>query len=708
MDLRASIFTILAMAAASAAIADDAASGPTPLPKVTVTAEHESEGYLVEHSRTATKTDTPLIDVPQSVSVVARDLIQDQAMQSLADVARYVPGAGMAQGEGNRDTIILRGNSSTSDFFLDGVRDDVEYYRDLYNLDRVEVLKGPNAMIFGRGGAGGVVNRVSRQANWQPVREVSLQGGSWDNRRATFDLGDAVNDRFAARITGVYEDSESYRDGFEFERMGINPTVAFAIGDATVLRVSYEYYDYDRTADRGIPSLTDNDLTTVDSPFQTDESWFFGDPSQSPTFATVNQGSVTFDHAFNDNVQLRNRTVYADYDKFYQNVYAGGPVDPGTGDYLLSAYNNEQLRENFFNQTDLTFSFQTGAVGHRFLVGAEIGEQATDNQRMTGLFNGTDLTFAVPAGDPTVSVPVTFAPSATDNDNHGRATIAAVYLQDQIELSPKWLAVVGLRYDNFDMDFSDYRGTGTIFETSDDLLSPRGGLIYKPVEDLSLYASYSMTYVPRAGAQLASLAITNEMFEPEEFENIEVGAKWEPKPSLALTAAIFQLDRKNVIVPDPNNPDPAASFLVDGQRTKGIELGVSGRINDAWSIQGGYAYQDGYLTDEVGPLLAGLKLAQLPEHVVTLWNRYDFTQAWGVGLGVIHQTEMFAASDNLVELPDFTRVDAGLYYTPNEHLRMQLFVENLFDERYYPNAHNNNNITPGSPLALRVGVTANF
>ena len=256
MRLQIAIFSVLATASMQAATADDAAAtGPTPLPKVTVLGEHESDGYLNDRSRTATKTDTALLDVPQSVSVVTRDLIQDQSMQSLMDVARYVPGAGMAQGEGNRDTIILRGNSSTSDFFLDGVRDDVEYFRDLYNLDRVEVLKGPNAMIFGRGGAGGVVNRVSRQANWQPVREVSLQGGSWDGKRATFDFGDAISEGFAARITGVYEDSESYRDGFELERKGINPTVAFALGEATVLRISYEYYDYDRVADRGIPSL---------------------------------------------------------------------------------------------------------------------------------------------------------------------------------------------------------------------------------------------------------------------------------------------------------------------------------------------------------------------------------------------------------------------------------------------------------------------
>ena len=701
MKLQVAIVSILATAALQGASADDAAAGaPTPLPHVTVLGEHESDGYLNDRSRTATKTDTALIDVPQSVSVVTRDLIQDQSMQSLMDVARYVPGAGMAQGEGNRDTIILRGNSSTSDFFLDGARDDVEYFRDLYNLDRVEVLKGPNAMIFGRGGAGGVVNRVSRQANWQPVREVTLQGGSWENRRATFDFGDAVSDGFAARITGVYEDSESYRDGFALERKGVNPTAAFALGEATVLRVSYEYYDYDRVADRGIPSLAAP--TAVDRPFRTDEGTFFGDPGQSPTYATVNQGSITIDHAFNDDLRLRNRTVYADYDKFYQNVFAGGAVDPATDLVALSAYNNQQLRENFFNQTDLTFSAQTGAVGHEFLVGMELGEQTTDNRRMTGLFNGTDANVFVPAGDPTVSVPVTFAPGATDNSNHGRATIAALYVQDQVQLTSNWLAVLGLRYDNFEMAFTDRRGAGTEIETSDDLLSPRGGLIYKPVENLSLYASYSMTYVPRSGAQLSSLAPTNAALDPEEFENIEVGAKWDLNPSLALTAALFQLDRRNVAIPDPN--DPTLSILVDGQRTEGVELGVSGQVNEAWSIQGGYAYQDGHLTDRLG----GTTLAQLPKHVASLWNRYDFSTSWGVGLGVVYQTEMFAAADNAVELPGFTRVDAGVYYTPNERLRMQLNVENLLDERYYPNAHNNNNITPGSPPAVRATVTASF
>ncbi len=674
--------------------ADDAAAlAPTELPKVTVTAEHESDGYLAERNRSAMKTDTPLLDVPQSVSIVTRDLILDQSMQNLADVVRYVPGAGMAQGEGHRDTIILRGNSSTSDFFMDGVRDDAEYFRDLYNLDRVEVLKGPNAMIFGRGGAGGVVNRVTRQANWAPVREVSLQGGSWDNRRASFDLGDGVTDTFAARISGVYEDSDSYRDGVALERKGVNPTMAFGIGDATVLRFSYEYFDYDRVVDRGIPSLDGK-------PYQTDESTFFGDPARSPTHATVNQGSIVIDHAFSDDVAIRNRTMYADYDKFYQNVFPGA-VDALAGTVTITAYNSQQLRENLFNQTDLTFSFDAGDIHHEFLAGIELGEQVTDNFRNSGYFNDADASVQAPLDHPTISVPVTFRQSSTDADNHGRATIAAIYVQDQIQLSPKFEAVLGLRFDKFDMNFRNNR-TGGNFASSDDRLSPRAGLIYKPIEAMSLYASYSMTYVPRAGAQLTSLDITNQALEPEEFENLEIGAKWDIHPGIALTAALFQLDRTNVVIPDPN--DPTVSILVDGQRTKGIEFGASGQISEAWSIQGGYAYQDGELTAALG----GTRLAQLPKHVASLWNRYDLTAAWGFGLGVVHQTEMFAAADNAVTLPEFTRVDAAVFFSPNDRLRMQLNVENLLDEQYYPNAHNNNNITPGSPLALRVGVTARF
>ena len=335
------------------------------------------------------------------------------------------------------------------------------------------------------------------------------------------------------------------------------------------------------------------------------------------------------------------------------------------------------------------------------LAGIELGRQVTDNFRNTGFFNDTTLTVQAPLSDPTISVPITWRQSATDADNHGKATIAAIYLQDQIEFSEHFQAILGLRFDQFDMDFRNNR-TATDLDSSDDLLSPRAGLIYKPIEPVSIYASYSMTYVPRAGAQLASLNPTNEALDPEEFENIELGAKWDVNEGLALTAAVFQLDRTNVVIPNPT--DPTLSILVKGQTNKGVELGVTGRIGDAWSIQGGYAYQDGELTSALG----GLRLAQLPEHVISLWNKYEFNGQWSAGLGVIHQTEMFAAADNLVTLPEFTRVDAGVFYTPSDRWRLQVNVENLLDEGYYANANSNNNITPGSPLAVRATVTSRF
>jgi catecholate siderophore receptor len=620
----------------------------------------------------------------------------------MADVVRYVPGVGMAQGEGNRDTPILRGNASTADFFVDGVRDDVEYYRDLYNVERVEALKGPNAMIFGRAGAGGVINRVTRQAGWDDVREVSLQGGSWDNLRTAVDFGGGINDRVAVRVTGLYEDSESYRDGFELERYGVNPTLALRLGENSQLRLGYEYYTYDRVADRGVPSFEGR-------PVDTDESTFFGDPTRSPTDATVNIATMVFDHEFAGGASLRNRTLYGDYDKFYQNVYPGGTAtvdEAGVFVAPISAYNNAQQRENLFNQTDLLFSLATGAVEHEILAGVELGRQETGNFRNTGFFNDETTTVTAPVADPTISVPVTFRQSETDADNHTDADIAAVYMQDQLKFSEHFQAVLGLRYDQFEVDFRNNR-TGERLSSDDDLVSPRVGLIYKPMEPVSLYASYTVTYLPRSGAQMSSLNASNQALDPEEFENYEIGAKWDLRPELSLSAAVYQLDRTNVAIPDPL--DPSVSILVDGQETRGIELGIAGQVTEAWSVFGGYAWQDGELTATASPTaLDGATLAQLPEHKFSLWNRYQLTPAWGLGLGLIYQSDMYTSTDNTVTLPSFTRVDAAVFYSLNDRIRAQVNVENVLDEEYFAYAHNNNNITPGSPLAVRVGVSIGF
>lgn len=666
-----------------------------------VTGQRDEGVYTVQRSITATKVDTALVDVPQSISVITRELIDDQAMQSIGDVTRYVPGVGIAQGEGNRDTPVLRGNSTTADFFIDGVRDDVQYFRDLYNVDRVEVLKGPNAMIFGRGGSGGLINRVTRQANGRPHREAAVQLGSWDHYRGMVDLGDKLSEAFSYRVTGLYEDSRSYRDGVTVRRYGVNPTFRYVVSPSTTVRSGYEYFHDERTADRGVSSYQGR-------PLAPDASTFFGDPAQSPVEATVHTAFATLEHRFNSALTLRNHTRFSTYDKFYQNVFPGAVNAAGTS-VALQAYNNGTERDNLFNQTDLVWDLETAGLKHQLLTGLELGRQVTDNFRNTGYFDTispTTTSVLVPVSNPRTTLPVSFRQSATDADNHGVASTVGLYAQDQITFTSQWLGMVGVRYDRFAVDFRNNRTAATI-DSTDDMVSPRVGLVFKPALNVSLYTSYSMSFVPRAGEQLASLSLSNRNLDPEEFKNYEVGLKWDLRPELSFTLAVYRLDRTNVAVPDP--ADATRSILVDGQRTKGLELGATGRVTRNWSIAGGYAYQEGeILSTQSATIRAGARLAQLPRHTLSLWNRYDLTRDWGVGLGTIYRDEIFASTDNTVRVPGFVRFDLAVFYRVNEHLRAQVNIENVLDRDYYAAAHSNNNITPGSPRAVRVSVTTTF
>ena len=663
--------------------------------------DRRAQTYISQRSVTATKTDTALVNVPQSLSVVTRELIDDQSMRSIGDVTRYVPGAGIAQGEGNRDTPVLRGNSTTADFFVDGIRDDVQYFRDLYSVDRVEILKGSNAMIFGRGGSGGLINRVTKQATGAISREFSFQVGSWDQYRATLDLGAPLTASFAYRLTAVYEEAASYRDDVTLTRYGLNPTFAWRLAPRTTLRTGVEHFHDERTTDRGVPSFRGR-------PVNTDAATFFGDPTQSPTHATIDTTYVVLDHTFARDVTLRNTTRFGRYEKFYQNIFPGTVNATGTT-VALSAYNQATARDNLFNQTDLVLQLTTGSVQHQILVGLELSSQETDNLRLTGYFTSvtpTTTTINVPLTTPRTTLPVTFRPSATDDHNSGIAKTVAFYAQDQITLLPQLQAVVGVRLENFSVDFLNHRSAISL-DSTDRLLAPRVGLVYKPTELISLYTSYSTAYVPRAGEQLSSLSLTNRALDPEEFTHYEIGAKWDVRPDLAFTAAVYHLERTNVVIADP--ADATKSLLVDGQRAQGLELGLTGRLTARWSVVGGYAYQDGTIkTTQAATIVAGARLAQLPRHTLSLWHRYNLSRTWGVGLGTIYRDQIFASTDNTVRLPGFVRFDAALFYRFNARFRAQLNVENLLDRTYYAMAHSNNNITPGSPRAFRVSLTTLF
>jgi catecholate siderophore receptor len=703
------LLVLSALVTSHSAAADKAANtkeSHTVLSDIQVSASQDKDdeirGYNAKENKTAVKTNTALIDLPQSISVISPELMRDLNMRNIADTLRFVPGVSIAQGEGNRDTPIFRGNSSTADMFVDGIRDDAQYFRDLYNIDRVDVLKGPNAMVFGRGGSGGLVNRNTKKADWESRRDLGFQGGSWDKFRLTADVNQAINDNFAVRLNGMWETADSYRDGFESERWGVNPTASWrSDNDKTKVFVGYEHYQDHRIADRGISSFNGR-------PVDTKVSTFFGDPNRSPTGVTVDTFNALIEHQFNNGLNIRNNTRYATYDKFYQNVYPNEVNKTGT-QVAIAAYNNATQRENFFNQTDLTYEFSTGFLRHNLLAGMEFGRQKTDNYRETGFFTAIGKNVAsvdVPLENPRYNGAITFRPGATDANNHGVADIAAGYIQDQMHITKQLQAIFGVRYDSFSVNFHNHRDGQDIY-THNDLLSPRGGLVYKPLKNVALYANYSIAYVPRAGDQLSSLTLSNAALKPEKFTNYEVGAKWDILPELSTTLAFYQLDRANALATDPNNP--AITFLVNGQRTRGIELGISGNITDDWRVFGGYAFQDGKITKSISSLaLAGATMAQVPEHTFTLWNRYDITQQWGVGLGSIYRSKMYAATDNLVTLPGFLRFDAAVYYRPTQHLEMQVNVENLFDKKYYASANSNTNITPGSPIAATASINVKF
>jgi catecholate siderophore receptor len=660
---------------------------------VTVT---ESPDYQVPAILSATRTLTPLRDVPQSITVVPQEQMKDQMMMSIGDVVRYVPGITAIQGENNRDQLVIRGNSTSADFFLDGVRDDVQYYRDLYNLERVEALKGPNAMMFGRGGGGGVVNRVSKEAAAVPFGEVTALGGSFGNKRFTADVNQPLNQIVSLRLNAMYENSGSFRKYVSLERHGISPTVTITPNQQTKITLSYENFRDDRVADRGIPSFQGK-------PADVDRASYFGNPDQSHVGARVNLGSATIERQFGL-FTLRNRTSVGSYDRGYQN-FVPGAVTADQSQVSLSAYNNATRRLNIFNQTDVTSTLQTGSLRHTLLAGIEIGRQGTDNFRNTGYFNNSTTTLLVPFADGVIDTPTTFRQSATDADNHLKTNLGAGYLQDQLELSRKLQLVAGIRFDHFDLQYHNNR-TGDTLRRIDNLVSPRAGLVYKPITPLSLYANYSVSYLPSSGDQFSSLTTITQQVQPEKFRSYEVGAKWDVNRTFSFATAIYRLDRTNTRSTDPN--DPTRIVQTGSQRTNGVELGLSGSVTRRWTVSGGYARQNAFVTSATTAAKAGALVAQVPHNTFSLWNNYRLTSKWGAGLGILNRSEMFAAIDDTVRLPGYTRADAAMYYSLSERIRLQANVENLFDREYYVNADSNTNISPGFSRAFRIGLITRF
>ncbi len=653
--------------------------------------------YAPDYSRTGTKGAALPRDVPQSITTVNRKLIRDQGMEGIADVVRYIPGISIAQGEGNRDQVTIRGNSSTADFFVDGVRDDVQYFRDVYNLESVEALKGSNAMVFGRGGGGGVLNRVTKSPQGVSQREVMLEGGNFDKRRASIDVQQVVSPNLAARMNSVYENSGSFRDGVTLERSGVNPTIAIASESrSTTFNAGFEYFRDHRTADRGVPSVFGAPVDAT--------STFFGNANESYSTAIVNAGSATISHDAG-RVQLRNHSRVANYDKTYQNVFPGA-VDPARSVVSISAYRNVLDRRNAFNQTDLTWTMQTWAIRHDALIGAEFGRQNTGSFRETGYFGTAgSSTVSVPLSSPIAKEAVSFRQSATDADHATNADTRSVYVQDQLSLNDKLRVIGGVRFETFDVDYRDNR-TPTRLNRTDRMWSPRIGVVLKPIDVMSFYSSYSLSFLPGSGDQFLSLTEVTSALRPERFANYEAGMKWDVLDRLALTAAVYRLDRSNTRAVNP--VDPAQLVQTGKQKSTGVELSAAGTVFRGWDIAAGVARQNAKIESATTASPAGATVPLVPGLSASLWNKVSLTPRIGIALGAIHQGKSYAAIDNKVTLPSYNRIDAAAFAKLPAGLRAQVNFENLFDREYFPTAHSNNNISPGAPRTFRLSLGADF
>ena len=657
----------------------------------------ERQGYASDDGASATKTPTALIDVPQTVTVVTRQQLDDQATQQLGDALRYVAGVTLGTGEGHRDQITLRGQSTTADFYLDGLRDDAQYYRPLYNIERIEVLKGANALIFGRGGGGGVVNRVSKTAD--PASSSSIANASVDSFGA-FDVSADANlplgEALAGRISAIYEEFDNHRDVYQGRFIGISPTLTAKLGADTRLTASYTYDDDSRVTDRGVPSRAGRPLRGFDKVF-------FGSPALNHNSNQAHIARARLDHTLGDGLSVNLTGQFADFDKFYANVYPRAAATATTVE--LEGYADGTVRRNLIGQGNLIWEVDTGPIGHTVLLGAEATDQDSENSRRNVLFaGGTNggLRVTVPLGQRIVVPATSFTPFVTNRRSHLK--VLSGYIQDQVEIGEHLQIVAGLRYDDIDVRTINLVN-GFAAARSDGNWSPRIGAIVKPQQTISVYASYAKSFLPQSGDQFAVLDANTARLAPEKFENRELGVKWDVTGDLAFTAALFRLDRENTRATDPIS---GTVVLTGSTRTKGFEAQLAGRITPQWQASLGYAHQTGEIRTTTLAAPTGRKLAQLPRDQITAWTRYDVTPQIGLGLGLLHQAKQFATISNAVVLPAFTRVDAAAFWDISERIALQLNVENLFDRKYYPSAHTDNNIAPGEPLSARVGVRVKF
>ena len=672
--------------------------------------------YLSISESNSVKTPTPIIDVPQSLTIITADQITARGVTSISDIIAYTPGLNTSQGEGHRDSVVFRGNRSTADFYIDGNRDDVQYYRALYNVEQVEILRGPNALLFGRGGTGGIINRVSKKADLSgEFNRYKVAANTFGGVNTEIDSNFTFDEGSAFRLNAMVETLENHRDFYDGTRYGLNPTARFAINDKLTLDVSYEYINHDRFIDRGIPTNANG------KPVESLDDIVFGDPKNNYHEIDANVFRANLEYQVSDNTKANFSAFYGDYEKLYVNFYAtdydlAGEFDTNIDfdTVELDGYIDLTKRDNLILSGNLVSEFATGDINHTFILGTEFIQTSSDQNRFNPVFstnNDDRERFAVDrpitinglAGTNYLGETFTVPFSDLNDDTRVDLDVYSFFVQDEIELTENFHVVLGARFDSFDIKV--FNAAPDALETrtrTDEEVSPRFGAIYKPQENLSIYASYSESFLPRSGEQYANINGSNDALDPNTFTNQEIGIKWDFAQGLSFTAAIFENEQSSPQVADS---DPSTLDVIDSE-ISGFEFQLAGSVTDIWTISVNYSNLDGERVDRGGK--TGLSPRELPENTFSMWNAVEISDVFGVGLGVTYQGESFIDNNNTATLPSYTRVDASAYYDLSDDLRLQVNIENLTDELYFPNAHAIHQVTVAEPINAMFSVIGSF
>lgn len=649
----------------------------------------------------------PLRDAPRAVSVVPQGVIESQGALNLSDALRNVAGLTLASGEGGfrGDNISLRGFAARTDVYLDGVRDNGQYSRDTFAIEQVEVLKGAAAMQFGRGASGGVVNSASKRPSGSDRTRFDLVLGEHDLQRVVIDHNEHINDAAGLRVAALYHDANSFRDEVSLERSGIAPSLRLDLSDRTTLEASALYQKEEGVSDYGIPW---NGITNRPADVPLSNHYSLGRDS----FANfdVLSGRVTLSHGFDSGLELRNTLSFTDVERLHRRVRPGN-VMTATPDATTTVSRDHQLTEatqnNLYNQTDLNWGFDSGSISHSFAAGLEIGREDFSTRGLAGLIAPPPAPLFDPQSVPiTIPLPTSFAGGSLSSYRKTDAETVAVYLQDRIQLNTQWSLLAGLRHDQFEATVSDQL-SGNVLKRDDNMTAYTLGAVYQPNDMYSWYANVSNAYNP--SAETFSLSASSAELDPEESRNIEAGVKITPfGDKLLIDVSVFSLDKFNA---RDIEPDGSGVQTLDGQeRSRGIEIGVSGAITEHWHVFAGAAFMDPEIVDSnllnSGVPVEGNTPANAPERSASLWTVYELDKHWEIGGGAFHVSERFANDGNTREVPGYTRWDAYVGYRADDW-RVALNVYNLGDRKYFDYAHSQF-LTPGEPQTWRVSFSYAF